>query len=46
MVYEEKTLDVEIMLFIIFMHSGVQHSLTIRVTWRVSNKKQDLLTLH
>ena len=31
--------------YIVFVYSGVKHVLTIGVTWRVSYKRQELLTL-
>ena len=33
------------MLFVFVVHSGVKHVLIIRVTWRVSFKRQELLAL-
>ena len=33
------------MLFVLVAHSGVQHAFTMRVTWRVSVRRQELLTL-
>jgi len=33
------------MLFVFVAYSGVQHVVTIRVTWRVSYKRKELFTL-
>ena len=33
------------MLFVLVAHSGVQRAFTMRVTWRVSFRRQELLTL-